>query len=57
MKKAGKKLMAAAGMIMMLVIIIVFGFMETNIPAIVYLGMWGICAGAVSYGTGAQLVI
>lgn len=57
MKKAGKKLMAAAGMIVMLIVIIAFGFMETNIPAIVYLGLWGICAGAVCYGTGAQLVI
>ena len=57
MKKAGKKLVAVAGVIAMIVIILVFGFTETSIPGIAYLAMWCMCAAAICYGTGTRLAI
>ncbi|MDO4312687.1 MAG: hypothetical protein Q4C52_06360 [Eubacteriales bacterium] len=43
------------GLVMMCVIFVMFGFVETDIPNVGYLGMWILSAGAVYYGSGAEV--
>lgn len=57
MCKAGRKVLMVVGLVMMCVVSIVFGFVETKIPNAGYLGMWVLCAGAVYYGSGAEISI
>lgn len=47
----------AAGTVSMGVILVMFGFVETNIPPAGYLGMWVLCAGIVDYGAGAGVFL
>ena len=44
----------AVGLIAMIIILVMFGFFETRIPRMGYLGMWIICAGIIYYGAGAE---
>lgn len=53
MCKIGRMILMAAGIVMMSVILVMFGFVETEIPRMGYLGMWVLCAGAIYYGAGA----
>lgn len=55
MCKAGKMILMVVGLVMMCVVSLVFGFIETDIPNVGYLGMWILCAGAVHYGSGAKV--
>lgn len=52
MRKAGRIILMGFGLVMMVVIFVLYGFVETEIPPIGYLGMWAICAEAVQYGAG-----
>lgn len=54
MHKISRTILMTAGLIMMCVISVIFGFAETEIPNVGYLGMWILCAGAVYYGSGAE---
>lgn len=53
MCKAGRAALMSAGIIMMSVILVLFGFVDTGIPRMGYLGLWVLSAGAVYYGAGA----
>lgn len=55
MKKTGKKLLAVAGAVMMFIIVLVFGFTETEISGTIYFIMWSVCAAAICYGTDTRL--
>ncbi len=57
MCKAGRIVLMAAGTGAMGVILVVFGFVETNIPPVGYLAMWVICAGIIDYGAGAGVFL
>lgn len=52
MHKAGRIILMVLGLVMMGVIFILFGFVETEIPPVGYLGMWVVCARAVHCGAG-----
>lgn len=52
MYRAGRIIVMAAGLAMMWIVLVMFGFVETGIPNIGYLAMWGGCAGMVYYGSG-----
>lgn len=52
MCKAGRIVLMAAGFAAMVVTLVMFGFVETRIPHIGYLGMWVLCAGVINYGAG-----
>ncbi len=54
MCKAGRIALMAVGLIAMIIILVMFGFFETRIPRMGYLGMWIICAGIIYYGAGAE---
>ncbi len=54
MCKIGRIVLMTAGLIAMIIILVVFGFFETGIPRMGYLGMWIVCAGAIRYGAGAE---
>lgn len=54
MYKVSRMFLMAVGMVAMCVILILFGFFETDIPQVVYLGMWAVCAGIIYYGAGAK---
>ncbi len=57
MCKAGRIVLMAAGTVAMGVILVMFGFVETNIPPAGYLGMWVICAGIIDYGAEAGVFL
>lgn len=49
-------LLMAAGLMMMCVISVIFGFAETEIPNIVYMILWVLCAGMICRGAGVRVV-
>ncbi len=53
MCKTGRIALMAAGLTAMIIILVLFGFVETGIPRMGYLGMWIVCAGVIHYGAGA----
>lgn len=55
MYRISRMILMIVGLIMMCVISVMFGFMETDIPNVGYLGMWILSAGAVYYGSGAEV--
>lgn len=57
MCKACRIVLMAAGFIAMSIILVVFGFVDTEIPRMGYLGMWIICAGIIYYGAGSQEIL
>lgn len=57
MSKTGRTILMAVGLVMMCVVSVIFGFVETKIPNVGYLGMWILCAGAVYYGSGAEISV
>lgn len=57
MKRRSGKIMAMAGLAVMGVILVMAGFVETEIPRLVYLGIWMLCAEAIRRGMKAPLVI
>lgn len=54
MYKVSRVILMAVGLVAMCVILILFGFFETDIPQVGYLGMWAVCAGIIYYGAGAK---
>ena len=54
MRRIGRIILMAAGLVMMCVILVISGFVETGVPPLGSLGMWTVCAGAVYYGAGEE---
>ena len=39
------------GILLMCAVVLVFGFVETSLPSVIYLLLWFLCAGLIDYAS------